>query len=163
MYPFETSDAALIIQTALTPVFLLTATAGCLNVFSTRLARISDRVNALFELVTTDEEPDEDRLLHLLFLRKRTLALEAAVVLATASGVSTCLATLGFMVGAMRQDYREQILLGFFGLAVAALVGALMAFLMEMALAGRSMLNQIAADRERLEARRTAKARLDRT
>lgn len=148
------SEAAIIIQTALTPVFLLTATAGCLNVFAARLARISDRVNALFESGTADADPDEERLLHMLFLRKRTLALETAVVLATASGVSTCLATLGFMVGAIRQDFRELILLVFFGLAVATLVGSFLAFLFEMALAGRSMLRQIAGDQLRLESRR---------
>ncbi|MDR6755552.1 hypothetical protein J2Y48_000837 [Mycoplana sp. BE70] len=156
MYQFEISDAATIVQTALTPVFLLTATAGCLNVFATRLARVSDRVNSLFESI---EDPDDEHLLHLLFLRKRTLALEAAVLLATASGVSTCLATLGFMVGAMRQVYREQILLWFFGLAVATLIGALLAFLYEMSLAGRSMLQQIASDTLVLERRRASKER----
>lgn len=156
MHSFQVSDAAIIIQTALTPVFLLTATAACLNVFSTRLARVSDRVNSFFESALSDEDPDEEHLLHLLFLRKRTLALEAAVLLGTASGVSTCLATLGFMVGAVRQVYREQILLWFFGLAVATLIGALIAFLYEMALAGRSMLQQIASDSLALEQRRAS-------
>lgn len=159
MYQFEISDAATVVQTALTPVFLLTATAACLNVFATRLARVSDRVNSLFETMVSIEDPDDEHLLHLLFLRKRTLALEAAVLLATASGVSTCLATLGFMVGAMRQVYREQILLWFFGLAVATLIGALLAFLYEMSLAGRSMLQQIASDTLALERRRASKER----
>lgn len=147
-----TSAAAHVIQIALTPVFLLAGTAGCLNVFSARLARVSDRVNNLFERVTS-EDPDETRLLQLYYLRRRTLALEVAVLLGTASGVCTCLATLGLMGGAIRQQFREQLLLWFFGLAVIALMGAFVAFLFEMILAGRSMLKQIANDRTLLEHR----------
>ncbi|MDL2407859.1 DUF2721 domain-containing protein [Rhizobium calliandrae] len=148
-----TPDAAHVIQVALTPVFLLAGTAGCLNVFSTRLARVSDRVNSLFERVISDNS-DEARLLQLYYLRRRTLALEIAVLFGTVSGVFTCLATLGLMSGAIRQQYREQLLLWFFGLAVVALMGAFAAFLFEMFLAGRSMLNQIANDRALLERRR---------
>jgi hypothetical protein len=148
-----TSNAAHVIQIALTPVFLLAGTAGCLNVFAARLARVSDRVNSLFERVTSDD-PDEARLLQLYYLRRRTLALEIAVLLGTASGVCTCLATLGLMGGAIRQQFREQMLLWFFGLAVIALMGAFAAFLFEMILAGHSMLRQIANDRAMLERRR---------
>src|SRR5258707_7737770 len=36
-----------VIQLALTPVFLLTAVAALLNVFSTRLGRVADRVDLL--------------------------------------------------------------------------------------------------------------------
>ena len=38
---------ARIIQTALTPVFLLSGIAALLNVFSTRLGRLADQVDAL--------------------------------------------------------------------------------------------------------------------
>jgi hypothetical protein len=40
-------DAIRVIQAALTPVFLLTAVAALLNVFSTRLGRVADRVDLL--------------------------------------------------------------------------------------------------------------------
>jgi hypothetical protein len=36
-----------VIQVALTPVFLLTAVAALLNVFSTRLGRVADRIDQL--------------------------------------------------------------------------------------------------------------------
>jgi hypothetical protein len=38
-----------VIQVALTPVFLLTAVAALLNVFSTRLGRVADRVDGTGE------------------------------------------------------------------------------------------------------------------
>ncbi len=43
------------IETALTPVFLLAGTGGFLNVFVARLARISDRVNEIFDIVASRE------------------------------------------------------------------------------------------------------------
>ena len=51
MFGVENEGAALdtiahIVQVALTPVFLLTGIATLLNVFSTRLARVADRVEA---------------------------------------------------------------------------------------------------------------------
>ncbi|TCL72150.1 DUF2721 domain-containing protein [Rhizobium sp. BK251] len=150
---FAVPDAAGIIQLALTPVFLLAGTAAFLNVFATRLARVSDRVNSLFETMAGVDNPDAARILHLYYLRKRTLALELAVVLATFSGVCTCLATLGLLTGAIRHAYRDFLLVGFFGIAVASLIGALGAFLVEMIVAGRSMLRQIANDRAHLERR----------
>jgi hypothetical protein len=48
-------DLAHIIQVALTPVFLLSAIAALLNVFSTRLGRVADQVDrAAGELETAD-------------------------------------------------------------------------------------------------------------
>jgi len=42
-----------IIQVALTPVFLLSGIATLLNVFSTRLARVADQVDATAKLIET--------------------------------------------------------------------------------------------------------------
>ncbi|QRM57433.1 DUF2721 domain-containing protein [Sinorhizobium sp. BG8] len=153
------SDAAAVIQIALTPVFLLAGTAGCLNVFTARLARVSDRVNHLFAELNESDDPDEARLVQLVYLRSRTLALELAVILGTTSGVCTCFATLGLLLGAVREEFREQMLLWFFGGAVTALVGAFISFLFEIMLAGHAMLRQIAYDRALLERQRLAKAK----
>lgn len=142
------SDVSRVIQTALTPVFLLAGTAGFMNVFATRLGRVSDRVNDITELVKTIEGPSERRLAQLAYLRRRTLALDVAVVLATVSGVCTCLATLGLLGGAIREEIREYTVFWFFGGAVAALIGAFIAFLYEMLTAGNSMLRQIAEDQK---------------
>lgn len=140
-------EAANVIQVALTPVFLLAGTAGCLNVFATRLARVADRVSNLFAVLKDEENLDGERVRLLTDLRRRTLALELAVILGTASGVFTCLATMGLLLGAVREEFREQILLWFFGGAVVALMFSFVAFLYEMVAACRAMLRHIAGDR----------------
>src|SRR5947209_1866534 len=86
-----TLDAvARIIQMALTPVFLLTGLATLLNVFSTRLARVAVRVDqAINALRTADPEALpvlRDQLVH---LRRRSLALDTAVVLGAGAGAAT--------------------------------------------------------------------------
>ena len=53
-----------LIQTALPPVFLLSGIASLLNVFNTRLARVSDHVAHLAELLHKEEVPAERRRLH---------------------------------------------------------------------------------------------------
>ncbi len=47
-----------VIQVALTPVFLLSGIATLLNVFSTRLARVADRVDQITKAI---EEADADK------------------------------------------------------------------------------------------------------
>ncbi len=98
-------DVVGIIQTALTPVFLLAGTAGFLNAFASRLARVADRVNAITDLIAVENGVSEARMYQLAYLRRRTLALEAAVVLATLAGVCTCLATLALLGGALREEF----------------------------------------------------------
>src|SRR5260370_28204642 len=76
-----------IIQVALTPVFLLSGIATLLNVFSTRLARVADRVDAVRKAIE-GAEPDETNALsaQLAYLHRRSLALDVAVVLRAAGG-----------------------------------------------------------------------------
>jgi hypothetical protein len=47
MNPPAVDNAAHVVQLALTPIFLLSGVAALLNVFSTRLGRISDQVDKL--------------------------------------------------------------------------------------------------------------------
>lgn len=138
------------LETALTPVFLLAGTAGFLNSFVSRLARISDRVNSISDSIGSHHELNEAQRAQLNYLRFRTLALEIAVVLATCAGVLTCLAIISLLGGAIgRSNFRENILYWLFAGAVLSLVGALLAFLVEMLTAGQSMLRQIARDQRR--------------
>lgn len=46
-HPSSLDSVTHIIQVALTPIFLLSGIAALLNVFSTRLARVADRVDQL--------------------------------------------------------------------------------------------------------------------
>jgi len=136
-----------IIQSALTPVFLLAGTAGFLNVIATRLTRISDRVNALTDIRSRGEnEPDLRS--QLSYLRKRTIALQSSAILATGAGIFTCLATLGLLGGALGEAFTEQVLFWFFAGAILSLLGALATFLLEILIATRNMLRQVRRDRK---------------
>ncbi|HVX82262.1 MAG TPA: DUF2721 domain-containing protein [Devosiaceae bacterium] len=141
--------SAHLIQVALTPVFLLTAIAGFLNVFTGRLARVADRVNAITR-ARLEGQPitivgiSAD----LNSLRRRTLALQAAVVLAGVSGASTCAATFTIFVGTLGANLTSLTLFIEFGLALLSLLGALTCFVVEMVIASRAMIAQIATDRE---------------
>jgi Protein of unknown function (DUF2721) len=134
-----------VIQIALTPVFLLTGIASLLSVFSTRLARVADRVDALSEKLEeagqTERARFQDRLA---YLRHRSHVLDAAVLLGTMGGAATCLAALFLFVGTLREDAGGGVLFVSFGLALLFTVGALAAFMIEMLLASRGIRDRVA-------------------
>ncbi len=126
-----------IIQVALTPVFLLSGIATLLNVFSTRLARVADRVEAVGKALDTAGPAEAAALgAQLVHLRRRSLALDAAVLLGAVGGAATCGAVLALFVGALREATIASVLFGLFGLAVACALGAIAAFTTEMLMAG---------------------------
>ena len=146
-----TLDAvARIIQMALTPVFLLTGLATLLNVFSTRLARVSTRVDqAVNALGTADPEALpvlRDQLLH---LRRRSLALDTAVVLGAAAGAGTCTTVLLLFIGAFGSGSIDRILLWVFGTAIICALGAITAFATEMLMAGTGIRAEVVHDARR--------------
>lgn len=56
------SDFASVIQTSLAPVFLLAGTAGFVNIYTTRLGRVSDRLNEVAERLERNETSRAARL-----------------------------------------------------------------------------------------------------
>lgn len=136
-------DFASVIQTSLSPIFLLAGTAGFVNIYTTRLGRVSDRLN---EVADRGEQSDTLRM-QLAYLRRRTLALEIAVALGVIAGVCTGAATLNLLAGALSIGLRQENLFWFFGGAIVALILSLVAFLYELLIAGRNMLRQIRKDR----------------
>jgi hypothetical protein len=100
----DLDTVAHIIQVALTPVFLLSGIATLLNVFSTRLARVADRVEAVGKALES-ADPDQAKVLaaQLAYLHRRSLALDLAVVLGAVGGAATCGAVLALFVGALRE------------------------------------------------------------
>jgi hypothetical protein len=131
-----------VIQVALTPVFLLTAVAALLNVFSTRLGRVADRVDQLSASanlqrpMVTDTEFSSAQLDH---LRRRSLVLDVAVVLATIAGVATSGAALILFVGALREAVVRSMLFALFGGAIFFTIAALFSFAIEMMMASRGV------------------------
>lgn len=137
-----------IIQVALTPVFLLSGIATLLNVFSTRLARVADRVDAVAEELTgADPERAKFLAMQLVHLHRRSLALDIAVVLGALGGAATCAAVLTLFVGAVRDATVASLLFGLFGSAVVCALGAIVAYAIEMLMAGTGIRREAARGR----------------
>jgi Protein of unknown function (DUF2721) len=160
MFGAENAEAGVatvahIIQGALTPVFLLSGIATLLNVFSTRLARVADQVEAASRALAMADTA-EIRLLErqLRNLYRRSLALDTAVVLAAIGGAATCASVLTLFIGSLRETRIEQVLFGLFGLAVVSALGGVLAFTVEMMIAGIGIREEVA------ESQRAARARL---
>ncbi len=127
--------AAHVVQLALTPVFLLSGVAALVNVFSTRLGRVSDQADKLAE----QDRDASGHELKLRLLQWRSRALDAAVVLAALAGASTCGAALALFLGAVSGAVGATLLFYLFGGAIVLTMAALAAFVMEMLLAARGV------------------------
>jgi hypothetical protein len=141
-----------IIQVALTPVFLLSGIATLLNVFSTRLARVADRVDQITTAME-DADPDESVALgrQLLHLRRRSIALDVAVLLGAVAAAATCASVFTLFVGALRNATVASVLFTTFGLAIACTISAIGAFTAEMLMAGSGVRAEAAAGRRSSE------------
>ena len=150
MFGVDTTGSALdniahIIQVALTPVFLPSGIATLLNVFSTRLARVADRVEAVSKELEGADEDDRNILsAQLKDLHRRSVVLDVAVVLSAVGGAATCAAVLVLFLGALREATIATVLFGLFGLAVVCALCAIAAFAVEMLLAGTGIRAEVA-------------------
>jgi hypothetical protein len=153
MFGIDNTGSALdtiahVIQVALTPVFLLSGIATLLNVFSTRLARVADRVEAVTKaLETADDTQTKALSAQLKDLHRRSIALDVAVVLGAIGGAATCGAVLAMFVGALRAETIASLLFALFGLAVVCALFAIAAFTIEMLLAGTGIRAEVAKSR----------------
>ncbi|WP_342148504.1 DUF2721 domain-containing protein [Methylorubrum sp. SB2] len=143
MFPPEASNPdtiAHIIQVALAPAFLLSGLATLLNVFSTRLGRVADKVDKLrADLIGAGPDEAAELSHRLAYLRRRSLLLDLAVILASLGGVLTGIAVLTLFLGALRDASAASVLFVCFGLALGCTIGAILAFLVEILLAGRGV------------------------
>ncbi|WP_411903625.1 DUF2721 domain-containing protein [Methylorubrum thiocyanatum] len=148
--PGDPDSIAHIIQVALAPAFLLSALATLLNVFSTRLGRVADKVDALSAtLPVADGEARATLDRRLAYLRRRSLLLDLAVVLASLGGVMTGAAVLTLFVGALRDASAASVLFACFGLALVCTILAILAFLAEILLAGRGVRLEVERKQDR--------------
>ena len=139
-----------VIQISLTPIFLLTAMASLLSVFTTRLARVSDQVKALADKCG-GSQPDLATRRRLAYLKRRSLLLDGAVILGATSGGFTCVTVLTLFLGILRAAATQGILFTMFGLAILCTIGALGAFLFEVLLASRGIRETVDANVQRAE------------
>ena len=126
-----------IIQVALTPVFLLSGIGTLLNVFNTRLARVSDHSEHAADLLAASPDCADAALLRrqLRRLRQRTVALDLAIALSALGGAATCSAVFALFIGALHSTTTSRLLLALFGLALVFTVTALAAFVADTLLA----------------------------
>ena len=118
-----------LIQSALTPVFLLSGIAALLNVFAGRLAKVSDRLDHLASAPSDAAGRTEAELAA---LHRRSAILDLAVVLGSLGAVATCLAIMTlFLLGVSTVPAASALLL-FFGAAIVCTLGSVAAFGLEM-------------------------------
>jgi hypothetical protein len=148
---FSTTAAPLdtvahIIQLALTPIFLLSGIGALLNVFATRLARVGDRVDQITkEMEGAEPERIAVLALQMAELRRRSVALDIAVVLAALAAAATCTTVLTLFVGALVDKAVAAALFATFALAVVCTIGAIMAYTVEMLMTGVGLRAEVAA------------------
>ena len=138
----DLGNAAHVVQLALTPIFLLTGLASLLNVFTTRLGRVADRVDRLNDTAALHRR-------QLKRLRLRSLILDAAVLLAALSGGLTCAAALTLFLGALRDAATGAWLFAFFGAALGCAMLSLLAFSAETILSGQQVREEATPEAER--------------
>jgi hypothetical protein len=130
----ETADSvAHIIQTALTPVFMLSGIGTLLNLFNTRLARVSDHLEQAADLQTDEADADARRKLerHLVRLHRRTILLDISIMFGAVGGAATCGAAFALFLGSVRDSAISAWLVALFGIALLCTVAALAAFLLD--------------------------------
>ena len=140
-----------IIQSSLTPIFLLTAVASLLSVFTTRLARVSDQVKVLADVASDNRMNDVAVKRRLAFLRRRSHALEVAVILGSIAGACTCGTVLALFLALLRARATSAILFVLFGASILCTIGALGAFLLEVLVATRGIRADVAHKFERID------------
>ena len=138
-----------VIQSSLAPVFLLTAVASLMGVFTTRLARISDQLKATVDKPGAATDPAVRR--RLAYLGRRSHALDVAVILTAVAGACTCGTVLALFLGLLRSQATASLLFLLFGAAILCTIGALGAFLAEVLLASRGIRAEVAEHVERVE------------
>jgi hypothetical protein len=137
-----------IIQLALTPIFLLSGIGALLNVFATRLARVADRVDQIAkEMEGSEPEQVAILALQLARLRRRSVALDVAVVLAALGAAATCASVLTLFVGAVGNATVASSLFATFGFAIVCTIGAILAYTAEMLMTGSGVRAEVAARR----------------
>ena len=134
-------DIAHLIQVALTPIFLISAIGVTLNVLTSRLARIVDRARAM-----------EDRLLHpdyvqdgrdlpaqLNVMAQRSRWINAAIILITLSALFIALVVVMLFVNAFLRYELSVVIAGMFIMSMLTLAAALLAFLIEVRIATKTL------------------------
>lgn len=129
----STLEIARVIQLSVAPVFLLTGVSALLGVLTNRLGRIIDRARLLEGSLTL---PPEMQPLHihadLLTLSKRARLINTGITLSVATALFVCAVIASLFVGAFLEVNVTREVAILFIVAMVALIGALISFLLEI-------------------------------
>jgi hypothetical protein len=134
------ANVTAILQTALTPAFLLVAIGTFLNIFVIRLARIVDRSRDLQALHPKSSGVERERLVYeLRIVGKRMNVVSGSILLGVLSTIAVC-AMIGmlFLMGLAGIQMAKAIV-AMFILALALMVASLLMFVREVSLANRTI------------------------
>ncbi len=134
------ANVTAILQTALTPAFLLVAIGTLLNIFVIRLARIVDRSRELQALHPKSSGLERARLvIELRIVGKRMNVVSGAILLSVLSTIAVC-AMIGmlFLMGLAGIQMAKAIV-AMFILALALMATSLLMFVREVQLANRNI------------------------
>jgi Protein of unknown function (DUF2721) len=134
------TDVAHGIQLAVAPVFLLSGVGITLTVLTNRLARIIDRARSLETKVPTVPDSAAAALhAELRSLSRRARLVNRAITLSTTCALLICLVIVTLFTGvALGRDFSLPIVILFIA-ALAAFIGGLVAFLLEIRAATASL------------------------
>ena len=129
-----------VIQLAVAPVFLLTGVGALLNVLTSRLARIIDRARVLEErlgvLGETERRAGEA---DLRALSERARHINRAIGLSVTCALLVCALIVALFGGTFTKTDVSGLIGLIFIIAMLALIGALVSFLLEISIASRSL------------------------
>jgi len=133
------SGVAQAIQLALTPVFLLTAIGGLLNVVTTRLGRVIDRARAVEAELPADGVLRDEAIRLLAILDRRMVLANRAVGLCVAAAVFACILIGTLFVAEATPLHASRFVPPLFVISVSLLTAGLSVFLLEVRIATRTI------------------------
>jgi hypothetical protein len=134
---FQTESSTLgiahVVQLSVAPVFLLTGVSALLGVLTNRLARIIDRARTLEGALIIPPELQPQHIHEdLLTLSKRARLINTAITLSVATARVVCAVIASLFVGAFMEINVTGEVAILFIVAMVALIGALISFLLEI-------------------------------
>jgi hypothetical protein len=141
-FTVQSVDIAHLIQVALTPIFLISAIGVTLNVLTSRLSRIVDRARAIEEVLRQPGlVPHQGRDLHAVLgvLARRARYINAAITLITLSALFIALVVVMLFVNAFVRGDLAALIACLFILSMVSLCAALLAFLIEVRIATKTL------------------------
>lgn len=127
------SAIAQTISLSLSPVFMLAGIGALLNVLAGRLSRVVDRARAVEQLHPRSTGPEHDRhVRELRLLDRRITIINAALFLAVASAVMTCVVVVLLFVGNLVDLHMATVVALAFILAMLLLIASLVGFIVEV-------------------------------